>query len=172
MELLFIKIELLNNLIYVFFKKAYYKLKYGKKVNFGKNVNFRRGFKLYISGNSYVEIGDNTFFNQYCSVICMNKIIIGKDNLFAEGVKIYDHNHVFNNMKINRGNKFTTRDIVIGNNNWFGTYNVILSKSNIGNNNVFGAGVVINSTFDNDCVIKCDCKYDIDNINYKNLNKE
>lgn len=158
--------------MYVFFRKAYYKLNYGKKVNFWKNVNFRKGFKLYITGESYIEIGDNTFFNQYCLVICMNKIVIGNDNLFAEGCKIYDHNHVFNNKKIRGVNEFTSKGIIIGDNNWFGTYNVILSKSNIGNNNVFGAGIVINSTFDNDCIIKRDCEYDIDNINYKNWNEE
>ena len=167
MEFLFNKLELLNNLIYVFLKKMYYKLKYGKKVKFGKNINFRKGFKLYISGNGYIEIGDNTFFNQYCSVICMNKIVIGRDNLFAEGCKVYDHNHIFNRKNIIRGQEFKSNEIVIGNNNWFGTNNVVLSKTKVGNNNVFAAGVIINTNYDDDNIIKCDLEYKIEKINYK-----
>lgn len=168
MEWLLNKIELFCNLSYVFMKKMYYKFKYGKRVKFGKKINFRKGFKLYISDkNGYVEIGDNTFFNQYCSITCMKKIYIGNNNLFGENCKIYDHNHLFNSLDKKRGSNFTSNEILIGNNNWFGTNNVILSKTKIGDNNVFAAGCIINSEFNNDKIIKADIKYQETEISYR-----
>ncbi len=153
--------------IRAFSKLSYYKLKYGKNLKIGRNVHFRKGFIINISEQGKVEIGDNTFFNNYCSINCHNKIIIGKNNLFGESVKIYDHNHVFDDKSVNIEKSFRDGQIVIGDKNWFGSNVIILSKAIVGSNNVFGAGVVINSRYDDGLLVKQDNKVVAKKIIYK-----
>ena len=148
-------------------KLAYYKMKYGKRLKVGKGVHFRKGFIINISKNGQLEIGDGTFFNNYCSINCHHKIVIGKNNLFGEGVKIYDHNHVFNCRNVNMKKTYKSRSIIIGNRNWFGSNAVILSKAKIGDSNVFGGGMTINSEFGSDNVVKNINKIETERINYK-----
>ena len=40
------------------------------------------------------------FFNNDCSITCLNKITIGANCLFGENVKLYDHNHKFRNENV------------------------------------------------------------------------
>ncbi len=148
-------------------KLSYYKLKYGKRLKLGKGIHFRKGFIVNVSKNGKVEIGDRTFFNNYCSINCHNSIKIGKNNLFGEGVKVYDHNHVFNNKNVDMEKSYKTNPIVIGNKNWFGSNVIILSKAKIGDNNVFGANTIINSEFGSNKLVKQSDKVDIKNITYK-----
>ncbi len=153
--------------IRIFSKLLYYKLKYGRNLKIGKNVHFRKGFIINISGQGKVKIGDNTFFNNYCSINCHNKIIIGKNNLFGESVKIYDHNHVFDDKNVDIEKSFRDGQIIIGDRNWFCSDVIILSKAEVGNNNVFGAGVVINSKYDDSLLVKQDSRVVTKRIIYK-----
>lgn len=165
------KIESFIGIIYVYSKLLYYKIKYGKKVKFGKKIRFRKGFRLYIDKNGKVEIGNYVFFNKNCTVDSFYKITINDNNLFGENVKIYDHNHVFYDKNLRRGNHFFGQPINIGKNNWFGTNSVILSGSTIGENNVIGAGIIINKNIElkNDSIIKNkNNEYQIEKIKYKN----
>lgn len=148
-------------------KLLFYKAKYGKRLKVGKNVRFRKGFIINISKNGRLEIGNGTFFNNYCSINCHNRIVIGKNNLFGEGVKIYDHNHVFNDKSVDMKKTFRRGSIKIGDRNWFGSNVVILSKAKIGDNNVFGANVVVNSEYGSDNLVKADGKLDVEKIRYK-----
>lgn len=151
----------------VVFKLAYYKLKYGKRLKVGKGVHFRKGFIVNISKDGQLEIGDRTFFNNNCSINCHCKIKIGNNNLFGEGIKIYDHSHIFNDKSANINKCYKTNSIFIGNCNWFGSNVVILSKTKIGNNNVFGANMVINSEYTSDNVVKDNRRVTIEKIRYK-----
>ena len=152
-------------------KLAYYKVKYGKRLKVGKGVHFRKGFIINISEDGFLSIGDNTRFNNNCSINCRNKIIIGKGNFFGEGVKIYDHNHVFNIKGEGLDKGFKTRSITIGDRNWFGSNVVILSKARIGNNNVFAAGLVVNSEFDSDNIVTLGAKQEKTKIIYRENKK-
>lgn len=145
----------------------YYKLKYGKRFKCGKKISFRKRFQINITKNGKVVIGNNCFFNNDCSINAHNEIIIGEDNLFGENVKIYDHNHVFNDKSINMKRTFNDRKIVIGNNNWFGSNCVILSKANIESNNVFGANTIINQEIDSDNIIITNPSIIKEKIKYK-----
>lgn len=138
----------------VFFIKLYYKLKYGKRLSIGKRVIFRENFKIVIAKNGYVKIDDYCFFNTGCTIDCNKRIIIGKHNLFGENVKIYDHNHIFNDKSVDRGISFKNYEITIGNENWFGTGIVLLGGTFIGNNNVIGANTVLKGKFNDDTIIK------------------
>lgn len=148
-------------------KLLFYKAKYGNRLKVGKNVRFRKGFIINISKNGRLEIGDGTFFNNYCSINCHDKIIIGKNNLFGEGVKIYDHNHVFNDKSVNMKKTFKSRPIVIGDRNWFGSNVVILSGAQVGNNNVFSCNSVIDSETGSDNLVKLSSKYEVEVIRFK-----
>lgn len=151
----------------IVFKLAYYKLKYGKRLKVGRGVHFRKGFIINVSKNGRLEIGDGTFFNNNCSVNCHGEITIGKNNMFGEGVKIYDHSHVFNKKNADMKKDYKVNKVVIGDRNWFGSNVMILSKAKIGDNNVFGGGMMINSVFDSDNVVKVANKIEIEKINYK-----
>lgn len=94
-------------------KILFWKIKYGKRIKIGKNFEFRKSLIININKNGYLEIGDNNFFNNYCSINCHNKIYIGKNNSFGENVKIYDHNHEFNTRTSLKEGKFKTNPIYI-----------------------------------------------------------
>ena len=122
-----------------FFKKIWLKLEYGKRIKFGKNVRFRKGFYVVIVGkNARLTIGDNCFFNRYCSIACLGKVTIGSNNAFGENVSIYDHNHIFNKKEMNQKD-FAVADVEIGNDNWICSKVNIAAKSRVGNRCVIAA---------------------------------
>ena len=163
----FIKfIENVFKFIKIKLKVLYWKLKYGRRIKIGKKFRFRKGFIINISKNGYLEIGDNNAFNNYCSINCHKKIIIGNNNMFGENVKMYDHNHVFNDKSVDMQKTYKNNEIYIGNYNWVGSDVIFLSKSNVKNNNVIGAKCIINDKYDNGNIIKMDNKYSIKKINY------
>ena len=148
-------------------KLSYYKVKYGKRLILGKGIHFRKGFIINISKDGRLKIGDGTFFNNYCSINCHNKIVIGKNNLFGEGVKIYDHNHIFNKKSANMKKDYKDYPIIIGDRNWFGSNVIIIGKAEVGDNNVFGANAIINSKYDSDNLAKMAENMEIKKINYR-----
>lgn len=150
-------IVLVEKIYNVFIRKCkllFWKIKYGKRFVYGKNFKFRKRFNINIDKKGKLIIGDDNFFNNSCSINCRNEIRIGDKNIFGENVKIYDHNHVFNKRMLNRKVNFTLRKVTVGNNNWFGTNCVLLSKSEIGDNNVFATGETINSKIASDLILK------------------
>lgn len=132
----------------------YWKIKYGKRIKIGKNNRFRKRLKIIIEKDGVLEIGNNNFFNSDCSITCLEKITIGDNNLFGENVKIYDHIHVFNKSEENLRNKFITKPICIGNNNWICTNVVLLKNSKMNNRNVIGANVVFDGQIDSLKIVK------------------
>lgn len=127
------------------FKLIFFKVIYGNKICFGSGFNFRKGFSLIIHGKSAsVNIGNNVFFNNYCTVAAMKNITIGNDTIFGENVKIYDHNHKYKDIHIPLKNQgYTSESIIIGENCWIGSNVVILKGVTIGNHSIIGAGNVI-----------------------------
>lgn len=147
-------IEFIGNYIRIKCKILFWKLKYGKRIRIGRNLKFRKRFNINITNNGYLEIGDNNFFNNDCSINCHESIKIGDDNLFGENVKLYDHNHVFNNKNLDFKKKFTQTKVEIGNCNWIGSNVTLLSKTIMENHNVIAAGIVINEAYDSDNIVK------------------
>lgn len=123
--------------------KTIWKFEYGPHLVLGKNITFRENLVINISDEGQVSIGDNTFFNNSCSINSQGFVNIGNNCLFGENVKIYDHNHIFNtsNKIIDEG--FSVGDVRIGNNCWLGSNVVILKGTNIGDNCVIAAGSVV-----------------------------
>lgn len=125
-------------------KKIFYKIIYGKHIKFGKGVTFRKGFSLVIEDSAFVTIGDGCFFNNYCSINAKERIDIGRNCLFGENVKIYDHNHRFNiKDQLIKKQGFKTGKIKILNNCWISSNVIILKNVTIGNNVVISAGEIV-----------------------------
>lgn len=166
---------------YYFSLKSYlvvkfYKLIFSKKVYFGSNLKFENNFFVSIGiGNCYLSILDNSqfrnnisiriiddgklhlgksvFFNSGCSINCMSKIIIGNNSTFGEGVKIYDHNHIYSKNILINEQGYSTGSIIVGNNCWIGSNVVILKNVTIGDNCVIGAGCVIHKSIPNNSLV-------------------
>jgi acetyltransferase-like isoleucine patch superfamily enzyme len=90
-----------------------------------------------------VIIGDGVFFNQGVSLNCRLSIIIGKNTIVGENVKIYDHNHRFREKKLIKKQGFKLKEVNIGENVWIGTNTVILSGVSVGANSVISAGSIV-----------------------------
>ena len=112
----------------------------------GNHVSFRNYIHIIVQNGASLEIGNNVFFNNQCSITCLDQISIGENTLFGENVKLYDHNHSYerneNGLKISHS-KFTTAPISIGKNCWLGSNVVVLKGVEIGDNCIIGAGCVI-----------------------------
>jgi acetyltransferase-like isoleucine patch superfamily enzyme len=112
------------------------------RVRLGRDVRIMRDFTAHIAGE--VSIGDGVFFNRGCHVVVLQRLAIGAQCLFGEGVSIHDENH--------RGGRdqepparrgFTTAPITIGRNVWVGAKATILQGVSIGDNAVIGANAVV-----------------------------
>ena len=134
-------------------KKFFLKGIYSKRFVFGEKFTFRKSFEIMIGRDGKVKIGDNCFFNNYCSIFSNKKIKIGNGTIFGENVKIYDHNHRFKDQNVlikNQG--YSNGEIFIGDNCWIGSNVTILKGAKIGNNCVIGAGCIIKGEVPN-CTI-------------------
>ena len=136
-------IKRFNFKIVCLLKMAWWELEYGSHLELEKQVSFRNGMIINISNDASVRVGKKTFFNNYCSINAHGEIVIGSDCLFGEGVKIYDHNHIFyTELKINE-QSYSVGKVVIGNNCWICSNVIILKGAEIGDNCTISAGCII-----------------------------
>lgn len=124
--------------------KFIYKRYYGSRLRLGRNFQFRKNFSLLLDKQGKVLLGDNVFFNNFCTVCAHNEIIIGNGTIFGENVKIYDHNHIYSNPDLPiKKQGYTSAPILIGKHCWIGSNVTILKGVTIGDNCVIGAGCVV-----------------------------
>ncbi|MES2278855.1 MAG: acyltransferase [Bacteroidota bacterium] len=126
-------------------------------IKFGAYVHIKKYCHILLFPNAELIIGGNVFFNNYCSVNCLEKIHIGDNTLFGEGVKIYDHNHAYSTVngivKIEKS-EFKTAPVVIGANCWIGSNVTILKGVTIGDNVIIGANNLIYKSIPANSVVK------------------
>lgn len=116
-----------------------------KKIKFTKDENTVGSFCL--SLNCYIQ--------------AMNGIEIGKNFLFAPGIRIISANHGANN----EFQDLNCKPVKIGDNVWFGTNVIILPEVSIGNNVVVGAGSVVTKSFPDNVIIAGNPAKVIKNLN-------
>ena len=126
----------------------------GSVIKFGHNVQVRDYCSIRSEQNGIIDIGDNVFFNNECSINSMGLIKVGKDCQFGEGVKLYDHNHKYTDITalISRQG-YVVGEITIGSNCWIGTNVTILKDVHIGENVIIGAGCVIYKSIPSNSIV-------------------
>lgn len=91
-----------------------------------------------------IQVGENFFANYNCTMLDVNKIIIGKNVMLAPGVIITTAGHPIHPDIRNSGLEYG-KPIEIGDNVWIGANAVINPDVTIGNNVVVGSGSVVTS---------------------------
>ena len=114
----------------------------GAQLQIGHGVVMRSFTSLEVSMEGTLVIGDRVFFNDHCSIRCLDKITIGHDTMFGDGVRIFDFNHKFNNYNVFK-TSMSSAPIHIGRDCWIGANTVILKGVTIGDNVVIGANCLI-----------------------------
>lgn len=100
-------------------------------------------------------LGNNVLFNNYSAITCHTEIVIGDDSWFGEGVRLYDHNHRYQERSIPFSQQgYTEGKIQIGNNVWVGSNTVILQNVSIGDGCVIGANNVIYKSLPPNTILK------------------
>lgn len=138
-------------------KKLILRIYFKKRIDFDKSLFFKNHFYLTIDKNAKLNIGKNCFFNNDCSINVRKRVYIGDNCLFGEGVKIYDHNHIFKYIPEPISHQgFKSKEITIGDNCWIGSNVVILKGVTIGSNCVIAAGTVVKQDVDSNCILDKD----------------
>lgn len=140
-------------------KTAVYKIAFGKNFSVGKDTTFRSRFNVYLEKGAKISIGEKCFFNNDCSINSLDSIVIGNGNIFGENVKLYDHNHRYQDHNVSlKEQGFVTKPIVIGNDCWFGSNVTVLQGVHIGNNCVIGANSLIYKDIEDGSIVTSDSK--------------
>ena len=138
-------------------------LKRTSKIYFDSNIVSDGHMTIIVGDNSYLHLGNHTYFNEDCMISCMKSVSIGDNCKFGPGVKIFDNNHVFNS-KHGVLSDIKGKDIKIGNNCWIGANAVILSGTEIGDNCVIGAGCVVKGKVESSTIVKNQQNYILEKI--------
>lgn len=153
-----------NAFLSILFMRLFYFIG-GGSLKIGRNVTFRKGFSVMIDKKGSLIIGDNVFFNNYCSLNANNSIEIGEGTLFGENVRVYDHNHRYMNINIPiKDQGFSSSPVTIGKHCWIASNVTILKGVHIGDNCVIGAGCVIFKDVPKNTVV-----VNKQNLEYRNL---
>ena len=107
----------------------------------GSNVICRNFENFHVSSGKLI-LHDGVFINNSCSFNCMERIEIGAGTMMGEGVRYYDHDHVYTAEKIEKW-QWTTASIRVGRDCWIGSNVTILKGVTIGDNTIIGAGCLI-----------------------------
>ena len=107
----------------------------------GRNVICRNFENFHVSSGKII-LHDGVFINNSCSFNCMERIEIGVGTMMGEGVRLYDHDHIYTAEKIEKW-QWTTAPIRVGRDCWIGSNVTILKGVTIGENTIIGAGCLI-----------------------------
>ena len=107
----------------------------------GTNVICRNFENFHVSSGKLI-LHNGVFINNSCSFNCMERIEIGSGTMMGEGVRFYDHDHVYTAEKIEKW-QWTTAPIRVGRDCWIGSNVTILKGVTIGDNTIIGAGCLI-----------------------------
>lgn len=118
----------------------------------GSDVTLRSFVSLEVRHGATLKLGNRVFFNDHCSIRCGHYIEIGKDSMFGDGVRIFDHNHQYSNYHIEKI-AFNNAPVIIGKNCWVGANVVILAGVTIGDNVIIGAGSLIHKDIPSNTIV-------------------
>lgn len=137
-----------------------------RSITFGSQINMRNYISFFVGKDAELIVGDRVFMNNYCSVNCLEKIEIGENTLFGEGVKLYDHNHEYGgnpDFKVEH-QKFRTAPVKIGKNCWLGSNVTVLKGVTIGDNVIIGANCLIYKDVPANSIVKKTSRLKIESV--------
>ena len=117
----------------------------------GDNVICRNFENFHVSSGKVI-LHDGVFINNSCSFNCMERIEIGAGTMMGEGVRFYDHDHIYTAEKIEKW-QWTTAPIRVGRDCWIGSNVTILKGVTIGDNTIIGAGCLIRNDVPSNSVV-------------------
>ena len=107
----------------------------------GSNVICRNFENFHVSSGKLI-LHDGVFINNSCSFNCMERIEIGSGTMMGEGVRFYDHDHIYTAETIEKW-QWTIAPIKVGKDCWIGSNVTILKGVTIGDNTIIGAGCLV-----------------------------
>ena len=107
----------------------------------GTNVICRNFENFHVSSGKLI-LQDGVFINNSCSFNCMERIEIGNGTMMGEGVRFYDHDHIYTAETIEKW-QWITAPIKVGKDCWIGSNVTILKGVTIGDNTIIGAGCLV-----------------------------
>ena len=117
----------------------------------GTNVICRNFENFHVSSGKVILHG-GVFINNSCSFNCLERIEIGADTMMGEGVRFYDHDHIYTTETIEKW-QWTTAPIRVGRDCWIGSNVTILKGVTIGDNTIIGAGCLIRNDVPSNSVV-------------------
>ena len=117
----------------------------------GANVICRNFENFHVSSGKLI-LHDGVFINNSCSFNCMERIEIGAGTMMGEGVRFYDHDHIYTTETIEKW-QWTTAPIRVGRDCWIGSNVTILKGVTIGDNTIIGAGCLIRNDIPSNSVV-------------------
>jgi maltose O-acetyltransferase len=120
-----------------------------KKLCPDQGVNIWISEPFYCDYGYNIHFGDNVYINLNCTILDVNKVIIGNDVLIGPSVEIYTAAHPMGweerATRIEYG-----KPVTIGNNVWIGGNTTICPGVKIGDRTVIGAGSVVTKDIPDD----------------------
>lgn len=108
-----------------------------------ENVTLNRNNFITVKKKAHLKIGKETYITR-ATISCLGKIEIGENCILGEGLKMFDHNHKYNQNPFSVSKTdFNIGKIKIGNNVWTGANVTILKDVTIGDNVIIGANLLI-----------------------------
>jgi len=89
-----------------------------------------------------IEVGENFYANFSCTILDVNRVIIGDNVMFGPNVQVYTATHPVDPTERIKGLE-SSKPITIGDNVWIGGGAIILPGVTIGKNTTIGAGSVV-----------------------------
>ena len=117
----------------------------------GTNVICRNFENFHVSSGKVI-LHDGVFINNSCSFNCLERIEIGAGTMMGEGVRFYDHDHIYTAETIEKW-QWTTAPIRVGRDCWIGSNVTILKGVTIGDNTIIGAGCLIRNDIPSNSVV-------------------
>lgn len=109
---------------------------------FGKSDGAFVNPPFYCDYGKHIEVGKNFFANYNCTLLDVARIKIGDNCQMAPNVAIYTAGHPIHPVSRNSAYEYG-KEVIVGDNVWFGGSTVVCPGVHIGSNVVIGAGSVV-----------------------------
>lgn len=114
----------------------------GGMLTLGRGCVFRKRVSITITGGQ-LALGKDVFLNDDCSFNCSLRIVVGDGVLFGQNVKVYDHNHEFDEQFLVSRSRLRSEPIIIGHGCWIGSASVLLPGTILSDRVVIAAGSIV-----------------------------